>query len=102
MRMRSAKGIGVATVALVALLLFTSVALAQEGDGYDLSWTTVDGGGHTFSVGGDYELGGTISQHDAGYMSGGDYALCGGFWSGRPPEPEYPSYLPLGLKNYAP
>jgi hypothetical protein len=102
MRRLTPKTVAVTLGAVLALLLVTSVALAQEGDGYDLSWSTVDGGGHTFSVGGDYELGGTIGQPDAGSMSGGDYVLCGGFWSGGGPEPEYPSYLPLGLKNYAP
>ena len=28
-------------------------------------------------------LSGTIGQPDAGTMSGGDYKLVGGFWSGR-------------------
>ena len=87
--------------ALTITLLLTSVALAQEGDGYDLSWSTVDGGGYTFSSGGDYELGGTVGQHDTGCMEGGDYVLCGGFWAGSGVEHQYPTYLPLGLKNYA-
>jgi len=87
---------------LSALLLVTSVALAQEGGGYDLSWSTVDGGGYTFSVGPDgiYELAGTIGQPDAGCMSGGDYVLSGGFWCGGALQPEYPAYLPLALKRY--
>jgi hypothetical protein len=101
MRMSTARGIALATLALLALLLLTSVALAQEGGPYDLSWSTVDGGGYTFSVGGDYELAGTVGQHDAGSMSGGDYLLCGGFWAGGAPEVEYDTYLPLGLKSYA-
>jgi hypothetical protein len=93
---RTAMGLGV----LAAMLLVTSVALAQEGDGYDLSWSTVDGGGFTFSSGGGYELGGTVGQHDAGSMSGGDYVLSGGFWCGGALQPEYPAYLPLALKRY--
>jgi hypothetical protein len=89
-----------ATGALLALLLLTSVALAQEGGPYNLSWSTVDGGGSTFSAGGAYELGGTIGQPDAGCMQGGTYRLCGGFWPGSGLEEEYDTYLPLALKSY--
>jgi hypothetical protein len=64
----------------VLLLSVGLVALAQ--DGYDLSWWTVDGGGHAFSSGGGYELGGTIGQPDAGVLAGGGYTLGGGFWRG--------------------
>ncbi|MGD2041890.1 MAG: hypothetical protein PVH11_13765 [Anaerolineae bacterium] len=78
-------------VPLLALaLLVGSVALAESGDGpatlsgasYDLAWSTVDGGGYTFSTGGNFALGGTAGQPDAGLMTGGDYALGGGFWGG--------------------
>ena len=63
----------------LALLFAISPTLAQTGD-YDLSWFTIAGGG--ISSGGDYQLSGTIGQHDAGpTLSGGDYALTGGFWS---------------------
>lgn len=85
-------------LALAALLLLASVALAQSGNGYDLTWNTVDSGGYTFSTGGDYSLGGTIGQPDAGVLSGGDYALVGGFWGGG--AVEYKIYLPLILRNY--
>jgi hypothetical protein len=57
-------------------------ASASLGDGYDLSWNTVDGGGNTFSVGGPYSLGGTVGQMDAGTLIGGGYTLGGGFWGG--------------------
>jgi hypothetical protein len=84
---------------LVALLLLTSVALAQGS--YDLSWWTVDGGGYTFSEGGGYSLGGTIGQPDAGVLSGGSYTLSGGFWRrGAVAAEEHKIYLPLLLKNY--
>ncbi len=56
-------------LALTALLLLTSVALAQSGGGYDLSWSTVDGGGYT---------------------------LAGGFWGGA--AVRYGVYLPLVLR----
>jgi len=85
-------------LALVASLLLASVALAQSGGGYDLSWNTVDGGGTTFSAGGDYILGGTVGQPDAGLLIGAGYVLGGGFWSGGALA-QYRIYLPLVLRN---
>lgn len=87
-------------VAVAALLLVASLALAM--DGYDLTWWTVDGGGGTFSTGGGYSLGGTAGQPDAGLMEGGEYTLAGGFWPGgaAAPEPGYLLYLPLGMRRY--
>lgn len=85
-------------VLLVLLVLLPAVALAQSGGGYDLSWSTIDGGGYTFSAGGDYTLGGTIGQPDAGVLSGGSYTLAGGFWGGA--AVEYKIYLPLVLRNH--
>jgi len=64
----------------LTILLLVSVALAQTGNGFDLTWFTVDGGGST-SSGGPYVLSGTIGQSDAGGLSGGSYMLVGGFWS---------------------
>ena len=85
-------------LALAVLLLLASVALAQSGGGYDLTWNTVDAGGYTFSTGGDYSLGGTIGQPDAGVLTGGDYTLGGGFWGGG--AIGHRIYLPLVLRNY--
>ena len=59
---------GAILLALIALLLLASVARAQSGGGYDLSWSTIDGGGATFSTGGGYSLGGTVGQPDAGVL----------------------------------
>jgi len=82
------------------VLLAAVPALAQSGGGYDLSWSTVDGGGYTFSTGGGYSLGGTAGQPDAGLVSGGVYALGGGFWgSGAVEAPENVIYLPLVMRN---
>ncbi len=100
MRERRLVGSVMALGMLLAMLLVTSVALAQTGDGYDLSWGTVDGGGYTSAVGGDYELGGTAGQPDAGCMEEDTYRLCGGFWPGSGVEPGHPAYLPLVLKRY--
>jgi hypothetical protein len=76
------------------------VVRAQTGGPYDLSWSTVDGGGHTFSTGGDYSLGGTIGQPDPGLLTGGDYTLGGGFWGGGAQRVSQNIYLPLVLKGY--
>ena len=86
-------------LALVALLLLALPVLAQSGGNYDLSWSTVDGGGHTFSSGGSYTLGGTMGQPDAGLLTGGSYTLGGGFWGGGAlAAVRYHVYLPLVSK----
>ncbi len=67
-----------ATLGTVILTLaFAPAALAQD---FEISWHTIDGGGEMFSNGGNFELSGTIGQPDAGVMTGGDFALTGGFW----------------------
>jgi len=58
MRMTTVKRTAMGLAVLAAMLLVASVALAQSGGDYDLSWSTVDGGGYTFSAGSNYELGG--------------------------------------------
>ncbi len=64
----------------VLLLVATAVTVAQSGGGFDLSWSTIDGGSRT-SSGGGFVLNGTIGQADAGGpISGGSFALNGGFW----------------------
>jgi hypothetical protein len=89
-------------LALAMFLLLTSVVLAQSGGGYDLSWSTMDGGGGT-SEGGGYTLFGIAGQPDTGpSMSGDDYTLAGGFWgvgglAGSPGGG--PIYLPIIFKN---
>jgi len=59
-------------VALVA-----GAALAQSGEGYELSWSTVDGEGTTFSTGEGLSLGGTTDQPDTGLPEGGAYTPWG-------------------------
>jgi hypothetical protein len=78
----------------VLLLLVGLVGLAQGG--YELSWWTVDGGGQMYSIGGGYELGGTVGQPDAGVLTGGGYTLGGGFWRGGEVSGQfYEVFLPL-------
>ncbi|HQZ16351.1 MAG TPA: hypothetical protein PLD86_05675, partial [Vicinamibacteria bacterium] len=59
-------------------LLAAAPALSQP---YAISWYTVDGGGVSGATGGAFTLSGTIGQPDAGALSGGTYALTGGFWA---------------------
>ncbi len=87
----------VSVLLLAALLSLPALALAQTGGGYDLTWSTVDGGGYTWSEGGGYALGGTVGQPDAGALTGGGYTLSGGFWDGS--AAPYRLYLPLVLRN---
>jgi len=91
-------------LALCVLVLVAGVALAQDGyqvarSGYDLSWWTVDGG-YTSSTGGNYSLGGTVGQPDAGLLTGGGYRLEGGFWIGGAAGGVYRVYLPVVMRRY--
>lgn len=92
----------VAAIGATVVLSRADDLYAQSGGGFELSWSTVDGGGGTFSSGGGYSLGGTIGQSDAGLVGGGGYVLEGGFWHSAappPPEPDYVLYLPSVLKE---
>ena len=62
----------------IIVLLVLTLSLPALAD-YEITWSTIDGGGGQ-SSGGPYTLTGTIGQPDAGEMSGGDYQLSGGFW----------------------
>ncbi len=66
----------------IALTFNQVTTSAQSGGTYDLTWSSLEGGGGMFSTGDAYALGGTIGQADVGAMSGGSYALAGGFWFG--------------------
>ena len=90
---------------VIAILGLTSPAFSQ----LDIPWFTVDAGGHTFSTGAAFQLGGTCGQSDAGSLSAGDYQLTGGFWLAGstpcsvPEEPHAPDTpanpdLPLALR----
>jgi hypothetical protein len=68
-------------IVLIAALLSVTIAVAQTGNGYDLTWSTVNGGGGAVS-GGGYALDLTLGQPDAGTQNGGGYVLQGGFWGG--------------------
>ena len=70
-------------VVFVTCLSIVSHTLAQGSGQYELSWYTIDGGGGR-SIGGPYELVGTIGQPDAAYSAGDGLELLGGFWPGGP------------------
>lgn len=65
-------------LALACSLPVVAFVVAQDGAPYEVAWFTSDGGGGT-SSGGGYTVSGTAGQPDAGLLSGGDYALIGGF-----------------------
>ena len=64
------------SIPLTMCILFFSLPVFGN---YEISWSTIDGGGGQ-SSGGSYVLTSTIGQPDAGQMSGGDYRVHGGFW----------------------
>ena len=88
-------------VLAVITILFVGTTLVYAQGGYTVLWT-VDTGGGT-SSGGNYALSGTAGQADASEpLTGGQFAVRGGFWHGRTtdnPRPPGPSeiYLPLTL-----
>ncbi len=84
---------------ILLLLVLALPAYAQSGGPYDLSWSTIDGGGET-STGGPFSLSGTIGQPDANLLTGGNYTLGGGFWGGGRVAIETYIYLPVVLRNH--
>lgn len=70
--------------AVLSMLTATGLLVAAGPPGLEMMRSTVDGGGVIQSTGGGFELSGTIGQPDAGPgatgMTGGAFALTGGFW----------------------
>ena len=64
------------------LPVFAMLFMAGHLDGgeFEISRSTVDGGGVMRSTGGGLELSGTIGQPDAGVLTGGGFELYAGFW----------------------
>lgn len=68
-------------VPILTLCLFAAgLCLTGTAQNYSIDWYKIAGGGGT-STSGVYSVSGTIGQHDAGTMTGGNYSLTGGFWS---------------------
>jgi hypothetical protein len=91
--------VALALVALLAAAVLPAAGvLARAGQGYDLTWWTVDGGG--VSTGSSpYSLDATIGQPDAAAWGGGGYTLVGGFWGGSRGA-VYTVFLPLVLRQH--
>ena len=66
-------------IAALVLLGAVSLASAQTGE-WDLTWSTIDGGGASSGSGDRFAVSGTISQPDTASLSGGGYTLQGDFW----------------------
>ena len=84
----------IAAIGCCFVMLIALPVNAAPGNGYEITWWTVNGGGAMSSTGGTYSLGGTIGQPDAGTSSGGSYTLTGGFWLNDLSQ----LYLPLILR----
>ena len=68
-------------LALLAGVAFMISVMPSPAQSYSIPWSRIAGGGGS-SSGGIYSLNGTIGQAEAGpAMTGGTYALTGGFWS---------------------
>jgi hypothetical protein len=70
----------IACLGMGSAIVLATAGTPLQAQTYSIDWFTIDGGGGT-STGGNYSVTGTIGQPDAGQMSGGPYALTGGFWS---------------------
>ncbi len=90
---------------ILVVLFSVALALAQTGGGYDLTWSTLDGGPGApgFSTGASYEMGATIGQADASSfatpLAGGGYSLVGGFWPAAAASCACPGDLNLDTKK---
>jgi hypothetical protein len=85
-------------IIIFVLLLFgitTWIAIAAPNALSLTAWTVNSGGGE--STGGQFRLFSAIGQPEAGSMSGGSYALSGGFL-GKASPPSIQIFLPILVK----
>lgn len=76
--MRKKLILSLALVLLLSLVLVVVVS-AQVGEGFDLSWNVIGGGGGKSSATG-FELVGTMGQTAVSSSSGSDMVQSHGFW----------------------
>jgi hypothetical protein len=75
--------IGILLVPLLAAVLVGGVASAQTGDGFDLSWHVMGGGGAGGPVtGSGFSVRSTIGQTATGSFSDAVYWFRNGYWGG--------------------
>ena len=97
MKIRKRYLIGALLIIVCLLAAALSKAQAQSGDGYDLTWNTLESGGRAEAADGSYSIYGNFGQPDASASLNGDgYSLVGGFWSDIP---IYTLSLPAILKQ---
>jgi len=70
---------------VLGMLTTTALLMAGGTPEFEMTRSSIDGGGVMRSAGNDYELSGSIGQPDAGTMTGGGFELAGGFWFESPP-----------------
>ena len=84
---------------LLALALLGGTALAQTGDGFDLTWHVMGGAGGVGPLTGDgFSLNGTLGQTAIGPATDSGWWVGQGYWYGA--EVAFGVYLPLVLKGW--
>jgi hypothetical protein len=82
---------------VLSVVLVAGTAFAQTGDGFDLSWNVMGGGGAGGPLtGSGFSLRGTINQTAIGTFSDGTFWAGNGYWHGVG---QYRIYLPLVLMS---
>lgn len=75
--------ITISLVALFAVVLVGSLVIAQTGDGFDLSWNVMGGGGSGGPLTGDgFSLRSTLGQTAIDSSSDTSHLLMNGYWPG--------------------
>jgi hypothetical protein len=72
--------------AVALTLMLAGRAQGQTGNGLELRWSTIDGGGISAAGSAGFQLGATIGQPDAGTLTAPGWVFNGGFWGGAPVE----------------
>lgn len=94
MKMRRISAWTVVVLCAVALASASIASASSAATGFALAaWTTAPSG---WSENGAFLLEGSSGQADAGVMSGGSFALTGGFW--QPAEVTHAVHLPIVTK----
>ena len=85
-----------ALLAVIVLALLITAAVRASVQAVELTWSSIDGGGVSFTSGGSYTLGYTLGQYDTASQTNGSVQLKEGFWGGI--LPNYPVFVPAVRK----